>query len=190
MGRLIYSAIVSLDGYIEDSTGSFDWAAPDEEVHGFINDLERPAGTHLYGRRMYETMMVWETEPSLAAESPMLRDYAEIWQAADKIVYSRTLEAPSTSKTRIEREFEPDMIRQLKAAARQDLLIGGPSLATHAFRAGLIDECHVFLVPVSVGGGKKFLPDEIRLEMELLEDRRFGDGVVFLRYQVRQTRAA
>lgn len=190
MGRLIYSAIASLDGFIEDASGSFDWAAPDEEVHRFINDLERPAGTYLIGRRMYETMMVWETEPSLAADTPITRDFAEIWQAADKIVYSRTLQARSTSKTRIEREFEPDRIRQLKAAARQDLFIGGPGLATHAFRAGLIDECHLFLVPVSVGGGKKFLPDNIRLEMELLEDRRFGNGVVYLRYQVRQTRAA
>ncbi len=142
MANLIYSAIASLDGFIEDASGSFDWAAPDEEVHRFINDLERPAGTYLFGRRMYETMMAWETEPSLAADSPILRDYAEIWQAADKIVYSRTLEAPSTSKTRIERDFEPDRIRQLKAAARHDLLIGGPGLATQAFRAGLIDECH------------------------------------------------
>ena len=190
MGRLIYSAIASLDGFIEDANGKFDWAAPDEEVHRFINDLERPAGTYLFGRRMYETMMVWETEPSLAAASPITRDYAEIWQAADKIVYSRTLEAASTSKTRIEREFDPDRIRQLKVAARHDILIGGPGLAAHAFRAGLIDECHVFLVPVSVGGGKKFLPDNIRLEMELLEDQRFGSGVVFLRYQVRQARAA
>jgi len=185
MGRLIYSAIASLDGTIEDASGSFDWAAPDEEVHRFINDLERPAGTYLFGRRMYETMMAWETEPSLAADSQILRDYAEIWQAADKIVYSRTLEAPSTSKTRIERDFDPDKIRQLKAAAGQDLLIGGPGLAGHAFRAGLIDECHVFLVPVIVGGGKKFLPDNIRLEMELLEDRRFGNGMVFLRYRLR-----
>ena len=188
MANLIYSAIASLDGFIEDASGSFDWAAPDEEVHRFINDLERPAGTYLFGRRMYETMMVWETEPSLAADSQILRDYAEIWQAADKIVYSRTLEAPSTSKTRIERVFDPEEIRKLKAAAGHDILIGGPGLATHAFRAGLIDECHVFLVPVSVGCGKKFLPDNIRLEMELLEDRRFGNGMVFLRYQVRQTR--
>ena len=184
MGRLIYSAIASLDGYIEDTTGKFDWAMPSDEVHRFINDLERPAGTHLYGRRMYETMIAWETDPSLAAASPITRDFAEIWQAADKIVYSRTLEAASTSKTRIERDFEPDKIRQLKAAARHDLLIGGPGLAAHAFRAGLIDECHV-LVPVSVGGGKKFLPDNIRLELELLEEQRFGNGMLFLRYQVK-----
>lgn len=190
MGRLIYSAIASLDGYIEDASGKFDWAAPSDEVHRFVNDLERPAGTHLYGRRMYETMLVWETDPNLAAASPIMRDFAEIWQAADKIVYSRTLQAASTSKTRIERDFDADKLRQLKAAARHDLLIGGPGLAAHAFRAGLIDECHLFLVPVSVGGGKKFLPDHIRLALELLEDRRFGNGTLFLRYRVNLAGAA
>lgn len=186
MARLIYSAIASLDGYTEDTKGEFDWAAPDEEVHGFINDLERAAGTHLYGRRMYETLTVWETDPSLAAESPLLREYAEIWQAADKIVYSKTLEAVPTRKTRIERNFDPEAIRELKESAGQDILIGGPELAAQAFRAGLVDECHLFLTPVIVGGGKRALPDGVRLEIELLEERRFDSGVVFLRYRIRQ----
>ena len=185
MAKLIYTALVSLDGYIEDETGKFDWAVPDEELHRYVNDQERGAGTHLYGRRMYETMIAWETDPSLAAASPITRDFAEIWQAADKIVYSRTLEAASTSKTRIERDFIPYKLRQLKAAATHDLLIGGPGLAAHAFRAGLIDECHLFLVPVIVGGGKKFLPDNIRLALALLEEQRFGNGTLFLRYRVK-----
>jgi dihydrofolate reductase len=189
MARLIYSALSSLDGYIEDRDGNFDWAMPDEEVHRFINNLERPVGTYLYGRRMYETMLVWETDPSFTAESPLLRDYAEIWQAADKIVYSKTLEAVSTRKTQIERNFDPEAIRQLKAAAGQDISIGGPGLAAHAFRAGLIDECHLFLTPIIVGGGKPSLPDNVRLELELLEERRFGNGMVYLRYRTRQGRA-
>ena len=185
MAKLIYSAISSLDGYIEDADGRFDWAMPDEEVHQFANDLERGAGTHLYGRRMYETMMVWETDPDLAAESPLLREFAEIWQAADKIVYSRTLEAVSTRKTRMERNFDPEAIRKLKETAEQDILIGGAELAAHAFRAGLIDEYQLFLTPVIVGGGKPSLPGNVRLELELSEERRFGNGRVFLRYRVR-----
>jgi dihydrofolate reductase len=189
MAHLIYSAISSLDGYIEDRNGQFNWAAPDEEVHRFINNLERSAGTHLYGRRMYETMMVWETDPNLAAESPLLRDFAEIWQAADKIVYSRTLEALSTRRTQLERNFNPTVIRQLKEAVEHEILIGGAELAAHAFRAGLIDECHLFLTPIIVGGGKPSLPDNIRLELELLEERRFGSGVVFLRYRTRKGNA-
>jgi dihydrofolate reductase len=189
MAQLIYSAISSLDGYTEDMDGKFDWAAPDEEVHRFINDLQRTAGTHLYGRRMYETMQVWETDPNLAADSPLMRDYAEIWQAANKIVYSRTLGAVSTRKTQLERTFDPESIRQLKEAAEQDIAIGGPELAAHAFRAGLIDECQLFLTPIIVGGGKKFLPDNVRLELELLDERRFGSGMVFLRYRTRQGRA-
>jgi dihydrofolate reductase len=189
MAHLIYSAISSLDGYTEDMNGKFDWAAPDEEVHRFINNLERTAGTHLYGRRTYETLMVWETDPNLAAESPLLRDFAEIWQAADKIVYSKTLEAVSTSKTQLERTFDPQAIRQLKAAVEHDILIGGPELAAHAFRSGLIDECHLFLTPIIVGGGKQSLPDNVRLELELLEERRFGSGVVFFRYRTKQGRA-
>jgi dihydrofolate reductase len=186
---LIYSAISSLDGYIEDSDGKFEWAMPDEEVHRFINNLERTAGTYLYGRRMYETMRVWETDPSLAAQSPLLRDFAEVWQAANKIVYSKTLEALSTRKTQIERTFDPEAIRQLKEAAEHDILIGGPDLASHAFRSELIDECHLFLTPIVVGGGKPSLPDNVRFELELLEERRFGNGMVLLRYQVRRAGA-
>jgi dihydrofolate reductase len=159
---------------------------PDEEVHSFINNLERAAGTYLYGRRMYEMMQVWETDPNLAAESALLRDFAEMWQAANKIVYSRTLAAVSTRKTQIERNFEPEAIRQLKAAAEQDIAIGGPELAAHAFRAGLIDECHLFLTPIVVGGGKQSLPSHVRFELELLEERRFGSGMVFLHYRVRR----
>jgi dihydrofolate reductase len=186
MAHLIYSAISSLDGYIEDREGRFDWAAPDEEVHKFINNLERSAGTYLLGRRMYETMMVWETDPDLAADSPITRDYAEIWQAANKIVYSRTLQAVSTRKTQLERTFDPEAIRQLKEAVEQDILIGGPELAAHAFRAGLIDECQLFLTPIIVGGGKKSLPGNVRLDLELLEERRFPNGMVYLRYRTGQ----
>jgi dihydrofolate reductase len=189
MANLIYSAISSLDGYIEDPDGKFEWAMPDEEVHSFINNLERAAGTYLYGRRMYETMMVWETDPNLAAESPLMRDFAEIWQAANKIVYSRTLETISTRKTQLEQTFDPEAIRQLKAAGEHDILIGGPELAAHAFRAGLIDECQLFLTPIIVGGGKSALPDNVRLELELLAERRFGNGTVYLRYRTRQGRA-
>ncbi len=184
MAHLIYSAISSLDGYIEDTEGKFDWAAPDKQVHRFINTLESAAGTYLYGRRMYETMMVWETDPSLAAQSPLMRDFAEMWQAADKIVYSKTLEAVSTRKTQIERNFDPETIRHLKEATEHDILIGGPGLAAHAFRSGLIDECHLFLTPIMVGGGKQSLPDRVRLELELLEERRFSNGMVFLRYRI------
>ena len=187
MANLIYVANMSLDGYTEDKDGKFDWTDPSEEVEvfRFITNLVRATRTHLYGRRMYQTMMVWETNPNLAAESPLRRDFAEIWQAADKIVYSRTLEAVSTRKTQIERNFNPEAIRQLKEAVEQDILIGGPELPAHAFRAGLIDECHLFLVPIIVGGGKPALPANVRLELELLDERRFGNGAVFLRYRVR-----
>jgi len=184
MTKLIYSAIASLDGYTEDEEGKFDWAEPDEEVHAFINDLERPVGTYLYGRRMYETMAVWETDPALAAQSELLRDFAQIWTAAEKIVYSRTLEKPTTSRTRIERSFEPDAIRRLKASAETDIAIGGPELAAHAFSAGLIDECHLFVAPVTVGGGKRAFPDRVRLDLELLAERRFDGGMVHLRYRL------
>jgi dihydrofolate reductase len=186
MARLIYSAISSLDGYIEDMDGNFDWAAPNEEAHGFINNLERTAGTHLYGRRMYETLRVWETDPNLAADSPLTRDFAEIWQAADKIVYSKTLEKVSTSKTELKRNFDPHAIQQLKQAVEHDILIGGPELAAHAFQSGLIDECHLFLAPIIVGGGKPSLPANVRLAFELLEERRFGNGMVYLRYRTGQ----
>jgi len=185
MTRLIYSALMSLDGYIEDRDGKFDWAVPDEEVHRFINDLERAVGTYLYGRRMYETMMVWETDPGFAAESPLMQDFAGIWQAADKIVYSRTLKSVVTARTRIERDFDPEAIRQLKATTGHDILIGGPALAAHAFRAGLVDECHLFLAPIIVGGGKQSLTTNIHLDLELLAERRFGNGMVHLRYLTR-----
>ena len=189
MAHLIYSVISSLDGYIEDRDGNFDWAMPDEEVHRFINNLERTVGTYLLGRRMYETMTVWETDPNLAADSPLTQDFAQIWQAADKIVYSKTLASASTRKTQIERNFNPEAIKQLKKTVQQDISIGGPELAAHAFQAGLIDECHLFLTPITVGSGKPSLPDNVRLELELLEERRFRNGTVFLRYQARQGRA-
>jgi len=185
MGKLIYSAIMSLDGYIEDKEGNFDWAEPDEQVHQFVNDLERTAGLYLYGRRMYETMAVWETDPSFAAGPPVYQDFASIWQAADKIVYSRTLQAVSTLRTRLERDFDPAAVRQLKETTSQDLSIGGPGLAAHAFRAGLVDECYLFLAPVVVGGGKRALPVDVQTELELLEERRFANGMLFLHYRVK-----
>jgi dihydrofolate reductase len=185
VAKLIYSAIASLDGYVADVNGNFDWAVPDEEVHSFINDLERPVGTYLYGRRMYETMVGWETDPTLADQSPLMRDFAEIWQAADKIVYSRTLEAVSTSRTWIERDFDPEAVRQIKALAGRDLIVGGPELAAQAFKAGLVDECHLFVAPVVVGGGKRSLPDNVRLKLELLDERRFDSGMVYLYYRTR-----
>ncbi len=185
MGNLIYVANTSLDGYTEDKDGNFDWSEPSEEVHTFINNLVGTTRTHLYGRRMYETMMVWETDPNLAAESVFMRDFAEIWQAADKIVYSRTLETISTRKTQLEQTFDPQAIRHLKAASEDDILIGGPELAAHAFRAGLINECHLFVAPIILGAGKLALPDKLRLELKLLEERRFGNGTVYLRYRTR-----
>jgi dihydrofolate reductase len=184
MAKLIYSAITSLDDDIEDRDGKFDWAEPDEEVHTFVNDLERPVGIYLFGRRMYETMVVWETFP-LADAPPYIRDFADIWRAADKIVYSKTLETASSAKTRIERAFDPDAVRQLKVTAEQDLAVGGPDLAAHAFRAGLVDELHLFVAPIIVGGGKQALPDGVRLELDLLDERRFGNGTAFLRYGAR-----
>jgi dihydrofolate reductase len=183
MARLIYSVLASLDGYNADEDGNFDWAAPDEEVHRFVNDLERPVGTYLYGRRMYEVMAAWETDPTIPDQSPTMRDFAQLWQAADKVVYSRTLAAPTTARTRIEREFDPEAVRQLKAAAGRDLSVGGPQLAAHAFKAGLVDECHLFLAPMVVGGGNQALPDHLRLRLELLDEHRFGNGTVFLHYR-------
>jgi dihydrofolate reductase len=184
LGKLIYSAITSLDGYISDEDGNFEWAAPDEEVHGFINDLERPVGTYLLGRRMYETMRFWETA-SMDAEPDVMRDFAEIWRAADKVVYSTTLEEAASERTRIERAFEPDAVRRLKAGSDRDLTIGGPHLAAHALRAGLVDECQLFAVPIIIGGGTAALPDGLRLELELLDERRFANGTVYLRYRTR-----
>jgi dihydrofolate reductase len=183
MAKLIYSVIASLDGYIADESGNFDWAAPDEEVHRFVNDLERPVGTYLYGRRMYEVMVAWETPQTFADQRPVLLDFAEIWQAADKVVYSRTLETPSSARTRIERDFDPDAVRRMKASAGRDISVGGPDLAAQALKAGLVDECQLFLTPIVVGGGTRSLPDDLRLELELLDERRFGNGVVYLRYR-------
>ncbi len=185
MAKLIYSAITSLDGYVADEDGNFEWAVPDEEVHTFINDLERPVGTYLYGRRMYEVMVGWETDPTLADQSPLMRDFAEIWQAADKIVYSKTLQTVSSARTRIERDFDPEAIRQMKARLGSDVIVGGPELAAQAMKAGLVDEWHLFVVPIVVGGGKQSLPNNVRQKLELLDERRFGNGMVYLRYHTR-----
>jgi dihydrofolate reductase len=186
MAKLIYSAIASLDGYIADTDGKFDWSAPDEDVHRFVNDLERSVGTFLLGRRMYEVLVYWEiahTDPEL---TPAMQDFADIWRAVDKIVYSTTLDTPSSAKTRIEREFDPEAVRQLKAAAQRDLAVGGPELAAQAIRSGLVDEYHMFLTPFVVGGGTQALPDGVRLGLELLDERRFGNGTVFLQYRARR----
>ena len=184
MAKLIYSAIMSLDGYVADEDGNFDWAEPDEEVHTFVNDLERPVGTYLYGRRMYEVMVAWETI-TLIDQAPFVRDFAEIWQAADKIVYSKTLETVSSARRRIERDFDPDAVRQMKASAGPDITVGGPDLAAQAIKAGLVDECHLFVAPIVVGGGTRSLPHNVRLKLELLDERRFGNGVVHLHYSTR-----
>jgi dihydrofolate reductase len=184
MAKLIYSAITSLDGYVADEEGKFDWGEPDEEVHAFVNDLERPVGTYLYGRRMYEVMAAWETIP-LADEPPFIRDFAEIWQAAEKIVYSKTLDTVSTPRTRIEREFDPAEVRQMKATKGRDLIVGGPDLAAQAITAGLVDEWHLILAPIVVGGGNQSLPDGVRLDLELLDERRFPNGMVYLSYGIR-----
>ena len=180
MARLTYLAIASLDGYVEDEQGKFDWAAPDEEVHAFVNDLARPWGTHLYGRRMYETMVWWETGDHAA----VYRDYAEIWRAAEKVVYSRTLQTVSSNRTRIEREFDATAIRRLKETSRSDMSIGGAELAGQAVVEELVDECHLFLVPVLVGGGKRALPAGVHAELELCDERRFRSGVVYLHYRL------
>lgn len=184
MGNLVYSAIASLDGYTVDENGNFDWAAPDEEVFAFVNDRERPIGTYLYGRRMYETMVPWETASTGDDQPAVLRDFTRIWQAAEKVVYSSTLDAVSSSRTRLEREFDPDAVRRLKDTAQRDVSVGGPHLAAQALAAGLVDECHLFLNPLAVGGGTRALPAGLRLELELLDERRFGNGVVYLRYRV------
>lgn len=185
MAKLIYSAIMSLDGYIADENGNFDWAAPDEEVHAFVNELERPVGTYLYGRGMYDVMAVWDNSDLFADEPRVVQDFAKIWQAADKIVYSRTLESVASARTRIEREFDPEAVRQMKATSGRDLSVGGPGLAAQALRAGLVDECYFFLTPIIVGAGKQALPDYVRLRLELLDERRFTSGMVYLSYRVK-----
>ena len=185
MAKLTYMAITSLDGFIEDEEGRFDWAMPDAEVHAFVNDLERPTGTHLYGRRMYETMAVWQTlgdEPGVSAAEA---DFADLWRALDKVVYSRTLDAVSTPRTRLEREFDPEAVRRMKDAADRDISVGGPGLAQHAFRAGLVDDVHLLVFPVVVGGGKPGLPRDVRVDLELVDERRFGNGVVHMHHRTR-----
>jgi len=183
MAKLIYATIASLDGYIEDENGNFDWAAPDEEVHSFVNDLERPVGTYLYGRRMYEVMSYWENADATVDLPPVELDFAKTWQAADKIVYSRTLETVSSARTRIERDLDPDAVRQLKASAGRDITVGGPDLAGQALKAGLVDELQLFVTPILVGRGNRSLPQGVRVQLELLDERRFASGMVYLRYR-------
>jgi dihydrofolate reductase len=185
VGRLIYSVMTSLDGYVADDRGKFDWAKPDEEVHAFANDLERQVATHLYGRRLYEVMSYWDSADALAHEHPVVRDYAAIWQAADKVVFSTTLDSVSTRRTRLERDFHPDAIREMKAGSQPDITVGGPGLAAEAIRAGLVDEYHLLMSPIVVGGGTHFLPGGVRVELELLDERRFANGVVHLHYRAR-----
>jgi dihydrofolate reductase len=184
MAKLIYVTNVSLDGFIEDEHGGFDWTDPDDEQFVFITDLVRPIGTWLYGRRLYESMAVWENDASLAAQSALMADFAHVWQAGDKVVYSSTLDAVSTARTRLERRFDPDAVRTMKAAASADLTVGGANLAAHAFGAGLVDECHLFIGPAIVGRGKPSLPSDLRAKLELLDERRFANGVVYVRHRV------
>ncbi len=182
MAKLIYSAIASADGYVEDAAGAFDWAAPEEELFGFINELERPVGTYLYGRRMYQTMVYWETAHTEPDQPPYVQEFIGIWQAAEKIVFSKNIDSVASARTRIERNFDPEVVRQLKSATEQDITVGGADLAGQAIKAGLVDELQLFLVPVIVGGGKQALPDTFRSDLELLDMRRFACGAVYLRY--------
>lgn len=188
MAKLIYASNMSLDGCTEDERGAFDWAPPDDDVFAFITELMRSAGTYLYGRRMYETLAVWETDPTLAAQSDLMADYASAWQAADKVVYSSTLAAPPTANTRLERHFDPSAVLDLKSAASTDLLVGGPSLAAQALDAGLVDELALFVWPVILGGRNPALPTDTRADLELIDEHRFSSGVVHLRYRPRQQR--
>jgi dihydrofolate reductase len=182
MGKLIYSAITSLDGYVEDAGGGIEWGMPDEEVFRFVNDTLRPVGTYLFGRRMYESMVYWETA-TVADAPPFVREFAALWKAADKTVYSTSLETVSSARTGLKRAFEPGAIREMKAALEGDVTVGGPDLAAQAFEAGLVDECQLFLTPVVLGGGKPSLPKDVHLQLQLLDERRFDSGVVFLRYR-------
>ena len=184
MARLIYSAITSLDGYVADEDGRFDWAEPDEEVHTFVNDLERSMGTHLLGRRLYQVLLAWETMET-AELPPYIRDYAEIWRGADKVVYSTTLETVASARTRLERTFDAEAVRGLKGAEERHISVGGPGLAARALRSELVDECHLFLVPVVVGSGTRVFPEHLRIDLEMVDERRFGNGAVYLRYRVR-----
>ena len=184
MAKLIFAAITSLDGYVADADGNFDWSMPSEEVHRFVNNLEAGIGTYLYGRRMYEVMRYWETASTGNGEESAEQEFAKLWQRADKIIYSRSLERASTAQTRIQREFEPEAIRQLKATAARDISVGGPTLAAQTMRLGLVDEYHLFLSPIVVGGGTQALPDNVRIQLELLDEGRFGNGVVHLHYRI------
>jgi dihydrofolate reductase len=189
MAKLIDTAITSLDGYVNDKESAFDWAAPDPDVHSFVNDLERPIGTYLYGRRLYETMVYWETA-GLVDQPPEVQNYTSLWRAADKTVYSTTLSTVSSDRTRIERDFDPEAVRQLKAVRERDISVGGAHLAGQAIRAGLVDECHLIINPVVVGGGTRALPDGARCELELLDERTFDNGVVHVHYRfVQSTRS-
>lgn len=183
MAKLIYASNMSVDGWTEDAGGGFNWAPPDEDVFVLIAGIMRSAGTYLYGRRMYQTMALWETDPALAVRSELTREFASVWQAPHKVVYSKTLDAVATAKTRLERQFDPDAVRDLKAVSKHDLLVGGPHLAAQAFKAGLIDECHLFIWPVILGGAKPALPADVRINLELLEERRVGNGVMYVRYR-------
>lgn len=181
MARLLFFAITSLDGYIEDESGDFMWAAPAEDVHAFTNDVIRPVGVHLYGRKMYETMVFWEANGD---DDPIGRDFATMWRAADKVVFSRTLTAVASERTRLERAFDPSMVRAMKANSPTDISISGPELAAHAFAAGLVDDVHLLLVPTLVGGGKRALPAGARISLALVDEHRFASGFVYLKYQV------
>lgn len=185
MAGLVYSGIVSLDGYVNDAQGGFDWSAPDEEVHAAVNDLERGIGTHLLGRRMWDVLKVWQTFGTASDEPAVIRDYGEIWRGADKVVYSTTLASVSTPRTRLERSFDPEAIRAMKADAARDISIGGPTLAAAAIAAGLVDEWHLFVSPIVVGGGTRFWPQGTQHQLELLGERRFANGVVHLHYSSR-----
>jgi dihydrofolate reductase len=184
VARLIYAAIASLDGYVADADGNFDWAEPDEEVFGFVNELERPVGTYLFGRRMYEVLVYWETADAMPNQPAVVRDFTKLWLSADKIVYSTTLAEVPSARTTIEKSFDPQSVRRLKTTATRDLTVGGPHLAAEAFRAGLVDEVHLILAPVIVGGGTRALPDDVRVGLELLAERRFAGGMVHLHYRV------
>ena len=185
MAKLIYSSICSLDGYVADENGNFDWAAPDREVHSFVNELERPVGTYLYGRRMYETMVVWETAPTGPDELSYILDFADRWRGADKVVYSRTLDHVASDRTRVERDFDAEAVRRLKETSDRDISVGGPHLAAEALRAGLVDELQLFLAPAIVGAGNQALPDRVRLDLALADEHRFTSGFVYLNYRVR-----
>ena len=185
-GRLIASSLCSVDGYTVDAEGGFAWAAPDHEVHAYVNAIERPIGTYLYGRRMYEVMVTWDNAQTLADQRPVVQDFGAIWRAADKVVYSGRLESVSSARTRIERRFDPEWVRHMKATARRDITVGGPDLAAQAMTAGLVDELQLFVAPIVVGGGKRSLPDGLRLDLDLLDERRFGSGVVHLHYRTRR----